>query len=262
MKIAVAQLNSQEDWRKNLLSVATAVERAVRFNAQAIVFPENALYMGNPEHLSRIARELWKDKAMPTIQSMARKHRIAILLGSYPEYRRDSTRVFNTSLFIDERGRILGRYRKIHLFDVTTPGRRAYRESKNVCAGDKLVTFKWRGIILGMSICYDVRFPEMYRDLARRGADCLIVPSAFTHETGKEHWHTLLRARAIENLATVIAPAQTGRHPLGRRTFGHSLVVSPWGKVLLDAGTRPGIQFARLSPGESNRLRRQFPVAG
>jgi len=260
IKIALAQMNSQDNWRVNLVTVGDYVRRASQKGAKAILFPENTLYVGNPGRLYRIAGELKKGLAISAIQNMARIYKLAILVGSFPEQKPGTRLVYNTSLWIDEQGTPLSRYRKMHLFDVQTPKGIRYRESDHVSPGDSLASFSWKGIQIGLSICYDLRFPEMYRKLSALGAQWLIIPSAFTEETGRAHWHKLLAARAIENLATVIAPAQTGRSPMNRKTFGHSLVVNPWGKVVREAGNKPGLSFLSISNLEGARLRKRFPV--
>lgn len=257
MFVAIAQLSSQDRWEANLSLIPGLCEAAARRKADLILFPENSLYLGAPNRLLDVATYI--APLFPRlIQEIARDLRLAILIGSYPENRKGSRKVFNTSLLISEEGEILGRYRKIHLFDVRTPNGERYTESKFVSAGNSPVVIPWRGTRLGMSVCYDVRFPDHYQRLRKLGAEVLLVPSAFTTETGKAHWHALLRARAIENLAYAIAPAQTGRHRANRRTFGHSLVVDPWGKIILDAGTRPGLSFASIDPSKCRKLRRRF----
>jgi len=259
MKIAISQMNSGANWRKNLLHMIHQTEKAADNDAKAVLFPENALYMGAHKYLHDAAVEMQR-AVLEALRDVSSMNRTAVLIGSYPEVQKRSKKVFNTSVWIDEQGKILAKYRKIHLFDVHTPQGNRWSESKFVHPGKKLVCFRWHKITIGMSVCFDVRFPEHYRDLSRKGAEWLLVPSAFTLETGKLHWHTLLRARAIENLAAVLAPAQTGIHPDGRKTFGHSLVIEPWGNQLLDAGTRPGLAYVNFGKSASKKLRQRFSV--
>jgi len=244
MKIALAQMNSSDQWRANLLRMKREIRAASKKGAQAVFFPENTLFMGPPRKLLQTSREL--HVPVKEIIEEAKRNRIAILLGSFPEVIPGKRKVFNTSLFIDERGTILGKYRKIHLFNVVTPGGDRFAESDYVRMGEKEVVFSWRGYRWGMSICYDLRFPEHFRNLKGKGAQILLVPSAFTAETGKAHWHTLLRARAIENYAFVLAPAQTGNHAEKRKTYGHTIGYGPWGEKLLQSDRKPGVRYLLL----------------
>jgi predicted amidohydrolase len=259
VKIALAQMNSDDRIAHNLARMVALTALAAGSGARAVLFPENCLYFGDPAGARSAADEI-RRTALPPLRLAARRHRVAILVGSYPERAPAGGKVFNTSLFLDERGRALARYRKIHLFDVRTPSGVTYAESERVAPGRDLALFAWRGVRIGLSICFDLRFPEQYRALAHKGAEWLLVPSAFTAETGRAHWHTLLRARAIENLAVVLAPAQTGHHPLGRTTFGRSLAVGPWGDILGDAGSRRGLLLVEAPVDLPRRMRRRFPV--
>jgi predicted amidohydrolase len=259
MRIAIAQLTAGNDWRKNLRTMLLQLRRAADNRARAILFPENALFVGNARLRNALAGEI-EAQALPRLGEAARRNRIAILVGSFPERVRGSKRhIYNTSLWIDEGGRELARYRKIHLFDVTTPSGERHFESAHVKGGRSPVVFTWRGIRIGMSVCFDLRFPEHYRALSSKGVDWILIPSAFTAETGAAHWHTLVRARAIENLSAVLAPAQTGTHGDGRKTYGHSLAVDAWGRVLLDAGSRAALRFVDV-PTDSEAFRKRFPV--
>lgn len=242
MKIALAQISSGSDWRANLRTVERMVLRAARRKAAAVLFPENVFYVGPFERIRGVATELERNGILERIHGLARENRIAILIGSHPEICRGSRKVFNTSVWIDERGRELARYRKIHLFDALLPSGKRYRESKYFLAGNRLITFRWRGVTIGLTICYDLRFPEQFRELARRGAEWIVVPAAFTRETGRAHWEILLRARAIENVSVILAPAQTGR-----ATHGHSAVFNPWGVPLARTGPRPGLILAEIA---------------
>jgi deaminated glutathione amidase len=258
LKIAIAQMNSQDDWEQNAADVLDFISLAAAKRAKLILFPENVFYMG-PSEKARSISMMLRETVLPKVFEAAADRHIAVLIGGHPEPA-TGRKVFNTSVFIDETGTEIARYRKLHLFDVKTPTGECYRESDHFKGGNRSVVLEWRGIRIGLSICFDLRFPEHYRSLVERGAEWIFVPSAFTAETGKAHWHTLLRARAIENQATVIAPAQTGRHPQGRKTFGHSLVVGPWGKILKDAGTRSGLYFARVPLQTESPIRSRFPL--
>ena len=185
---------------------------------------------------------------MPAFRALAEELGIWLLIGSLA-IKVSDTKTANRSFLIDPKGAIAARYDKIHLFDVDLPSGENYRESNTVAGGDRAVTADLPWGKIGMSVCYDLRFPQLYRALAQAGAFLLTVPSAFTETTGKAHWHVLLRARAIENGAFVIAPAQGGTHADGRKTYGHSLIVAPWGEVLAEAGTDPGVIVADIDHG-------------
>ncbi|MFH1262198.1 MAG: nitrilase-related carbon-nitrogen hydrolase [Pseudomonadota bacterium] len=253
MRIALAQLSSGDNWRINLCKIEALIASAARKKAKAILFPEYCFYRGDLCSLRTISREIHRALPWAALSDLAKQHGIAILLGGVPEFQRGSKKVFNTAIWIDERGKILARYRKIHLFDATVGGKR-YRESKYFLPGARPVVFRWNGIKIGIAICYDLRFPEQFRKMAKSGADWILLPSAFTRKNGEAHWHTLLRARAIENLATVLAPAQTGGD-----TFGHSAIFGPWGEALLRTGRKPGLFFADVDPSAGRALRRRFP---
>jgi predicted amidohydrolase len=260
MKIALAQISSTQDWRGNLLILEQFLVQAARRKATAVLFPENVLYLGPSSRLHDVAKELKNESVLSKISELARRNRIAILIGGYPELRRGTRKVYNTAVWIDARGREIARYRKIHLFDAITPSGKRYRESSVFLPGKKLVTFCWRGVTIGLTICYDLRFPEQFRELSRKGAEWIVVPAAFTRETGRAHWHTLLRARAIENLAFVLAPAQTGRDSVGRETFGHSAVFGPWGEVVGWMNRKVGLLFVDIDARKPKHLRCQFSV--
>jgi predicted amidohydrolase len=176
-----------------------------------------------------------------------------------PEKSDDVARPYNTSVLVDPAGTVAATYRKVHLFDVTLPDGSSYRESAAACAGSEAVTAELLGVRVGLSICYDVRFPELYRRLVDQGARVITVPAAFTLTTGKDHWHALLRARAIENQAYVLAPAQHGKHSRGRQTYGKSVVIDPWGEVIAQCSEGEGFVTARLDFQYQDRVRTAVP---
>jgi deaminated glutathione amidase len=201
---------------------------------------------------------------LTALQTAAREHGAWIVAGGMPEASGDKERPFNTSLLVAPDGRLVARYRKVHLFDVDLADGTKLLESNATRAGEEacatsITTKGGREIGLGMTICYDLRFPELYRRLLDRGVRIVTVPAAFTVTTGKDHWHVLLRARAIENQVFVLAPAQHGRHPRGRTTYGKSLVVDPWGDVIAQAAEGEGIAFARLDFAAQDRVRASLP---
>jgi predicted amidohydrolase len=191
---------------------------------------------------------------------LARRARVTLLLGSLPERVAGDPRVRNTSILLGPDGVTLAVYRKIHLFDIDLAGMEHLKESKAVVPGTEVVTAETALGTIGLSICYDVRFPELYRELARRGARVICVPSAFTARTGKSHWEVLLRARAIENLAYVLAPAQVGEHGGGRSSHGHAMIVDPWGAVLAQLPDGEGVALAEIDFERVERLRRELPA--
>jgi deaminated glutathione amidase len=262
MRVAVVQLNSQDDLAANLDRVRHWIAHAAGSGAQLVALPENFAFMGEEARRRELAERL--DGAFPgtilsALAESASKHGVWVLGGGMPEVSSDPARPYNTSLLVDPRGDIAATYRKLHLFDVTLPDGTSYRESATTSAGADVVTAEILGTRLGMSICYDVRFPELFRRLANEGARVVAVPSSFTVPTGKDHWHPLMRARAIENQAYVLAPAQHGKHPRGRQTYGKSLVVDPWGEVIAQCSEGEGFAVAALDFAYQDRVRTALP---
>jgi predicted amidohydrolase len=260
MLAAVIQLCSQDDVPKNLARAVALVGEAARSGAQLVVLPENFAYMGDEAGKRLIAEKAdGQGSILSTIAAAAREHSVPIVAGGMPETSEDPERPYNSSVLVDTRGSILAVYRKLHLFDVDLADGTSLRESASTTPGfDKVVT-RVSDVPLGMSVCYDVRFPELYRSLERRGARVITVPSAFTVMTGKDHWHVLLRARAIENQVFVLAAAQQGKHPRGRQTYGKSLIIDPWGDVLAQCGDGEGFALARLDLAYQDRVRASLP---
>ena len=262
MRAAVIQLSSQDDVGKNLERVRALVGEAARAGAELVALPENFAFMGEESHKRGIAESTEGEGAGPITSAVvgaAREHGIWLVAGGMPEASGDADRPFNTSLLVAPDGRIVARYRKIHLFDVDLPDGTKLLESGATRAGSEPVVADIGAAKLGMTICYDVRFPELYRTLVTEGARLVTVPAAFTVTTGKDHWHVLLRARAIENQVFVLAPAQHGRHPRGRSTYGKSVIVDPWGDVLAQCGEGEGIALARLDFAAQDRVRASLP---
>jgi deaminated glutathione amidase len=262
MRVAVVQLNSQDDLAANLERVRHWIAHAAASGAQLVALPENFAFMGEEARRRELAERL--DGAFPgvilsTLADSAAKHGVWVLGGGMPETSSDAARPYNTSLLLDPRGEIAATYRKLHLFDVTVPDGTSYRESASTSAGAEVVTVEILGIRLGMSICYDVRFPELFRRLTNEGARIVAIPSSFTVPTGKDHWHPLMRARAIENQVYVIAPAQHGKHPRGRLTYGKSLIIDPWGEVIAQCSEGEGFAVAALDFAYQDRVRTALP---
>lgn len=247
LQIAVAQLQSTPDIEHNLNTMRSMVERAAQRGCDLIMFPECAPQM-RPDKERVHESESLEGKQVSFCRDLCVKHEIGLLLGSFAEKRpEDPARFSNTSVFIDRAGEIVASYRKIHLFEAWMDGKRTHHEAGTVMAGPaKPIVAAFEGWNFGLSICYDLRFPELYRLLVDAGAHVLCVPSAFTYETGAAHWETLLRARAIENTRYVIAPAQTRENYPGRRTWGHSMAVAPWGEVIGQIGHDPGFFIVDL----------------
>lgn len=262
MTVAVVQLSSQDDVAANLARATTLVAEAARAGAEVVTLPENFAFMGEEAKKREIAETVDETPRGPIAGAIAKAAKDAgvyVVAGGMPEASGDSARPFNTSLLFGPDGRVVARYRKIHLFDVDLPDGTKLLESAATSAGEDPVVADVAGITLGMTICYDLRFPGLYRKLVDRGARIVTVPAAFTLTTGKDHWHVLLRARAIEDQVFVVAPAQHGKHPRGRQTYGKSLIVDPWGDVLAQCSEGEGFATARLDFPAQDRVRASLP---
>lgn len=258
MRAAAIQLNSNGDLGRNLERARAQVRAAAAAGAELIALPEKWSLLGPGEALAAAAEDL-DGEALRAAREWAREDGVSILAGSVAERIPDSDRVANTSVLVDETGATTAVYRKIHMFDVDVGGV-AYRESEHEQAGEEIVSGAAAGVELGLSVCYDLRFPELYRILALRGALAITVPSAFTAVTGSPHWEPLLRARAIENQLFVIAPNQTGEAPPHYESWGHSMIVDPWGRVLDSVASGEGFAIADLDLGELERVRGELPA--
>lgn len=267
VQVAVIQLSSQDEVEQNLASMRALVLEAGRAGAELVVLPENFAFMGEEAKKFEIAESVDADASGPIIaalRSAARDARVSLVAGGMPERSADPRRPFNTSVLLEPDGRIVASYRKVHLFDVDLADGTKLLESNATSAGDEPSVTEISGragqpVCLGMTICYDLRFPELYRRLGERGARIVTVPAAFTLTTGKDHWHVLLRARAIENQTFVLAAAQHGKHPRGRQTYGKSLIVDPWGDVLAQAPEGEGLAMAKLDFAAQDRVRASLP---
>ncbi|MEZ4443152.1 MAG: carbon-nitrogen hydrolase family protein [Polyangiaceae bacterium] len=265
---ACVQLRSTTDVEQNLATTETLVRRAAGYGAKLVATPENTSFLGPQFHKVSQAEPL-DGPIGERLARLADELSIHLLVGGLAEQRKtddggiDTERCYNTSVLYGPSGDRLAVYRKLHLFDVDVPGGLTIRESDTVARGDEVVVAETPFGRLGMTICYDLRFPELYRRLVDEGAELIAVPSAFTMTTGKDHWHVLLRARAIETQCWVLAPAQWGRHDdAGKReSYGHSLVVDPWGAVVADKGHGLGIVLAEVDRARVAEVRRSIPVA-
>ena len=262
MLVACAQMCSTADVARNLDAVARQVRRAAALGAVLVATPENTTFLGPSADKLRLAEPL-DGPTHRALGEIARTERVWLLVGSVAEAG-PGGRCYNTSLLFRPDGGLAAAYRKIHLFDVNLPGGPSFQESAFIAPGSGLVTADTPIGRIGLSICFDLRFPRLYAALVERGATVLTVPSAFTVPTGRDHWHLLLRARAVEAQAWVLAPAQDGRHDAqgARQSYGHSLIVDPWGRVLADAGEGEpeGLALAELDPDEVVRVRGAMPL--
>ncbi|XXF76395.1 carbon-nitrogen hydrolase family protein [Myxococcaceae bacterium GXIMD 01537] len=256
--LAAAQMVSTADKARNLESATRLVRRAAALGAQFVGLPENFSWMG-PEEERPGAAESLEGPTLAHMASLARELKVTLLAGSVLEEGAPGGRLYNTSVLFGPAGERLGVYRKIHLFDVDVGDGATYRESAAVAPGTEVVVSPTPVGRVGLSVCYDLRFPELYRRMVREGATLLTVPAAFTMMTGKDHWEVLLRARAIENQAYVVAPAQGGRHSAQRVTYGHAMVVDPWGLVIARASEGEGLAVAPMDPALQARIRRDLP---
>lgn len=264
---ACVQLRCTTDIERNLDAAEQLIRRAASHGAVLVATPENTPFLGPQLHKVDLAEPL--DGAIATrFRRLAAELRIHLLLGSFSEQRRrsdgsvDGQRCYNTSLLYGPDGVLVASYRKIHLFDVDVPGGPRLIESECVAPGSQVVVAETSLGKIGMSICYDLRFPELYRQLVDSGAELIAIPAAFTLTTGKDHWHTLVRARAIETQTWVLAPAQWGAHDSMRQreSYGHSLIVDPWGAAIADAGHGEGLCFAEIDLSRNAEIRRAVPV--
>jgi len=258
--VALIQTTTGRDPQKNITDIAPLIAQAAQQGADFVMLPETVGLMEPDSKLvhekSRIESETL---ALDAFANEAAKAGIWLLIGSLVVKSELPGKLANRSFLIDDTGAIQARYDKIHLFDVELGGGERYAESTNYRPGDRLVDVDLPWGKLGMSVCYDLRFPQLYRALAKRGAWFLSVPSAFTRPTGEAHWHTLLQARAIENGCYVFAPAQCDEHEGGRNTYGHSLVVDPWGKILVDGGKHPGMVITEIDTALVEQCRARVP---
>jgi nitrilase len=270
MKVAALQMVSGRELQANLTAADGLIEQAVAQGAKLVLLPENFACMGGGKILELGGDELSEDGPIRSfLSSRARRHGVILVAGSLPTTAVDDDangpekgKVFTSSFVYGTEGQLLSRYNKMHLFDVDVDDAQGcYRESDDYSPGNAVQTVElnddWQ---LGLSICYDLRFPELYRELASRGANIITVPAAFTYTTGEAHWEVLLRARAIENECFIVAANQGGQHSPSRKTWGHSCIISPWGEVLAMQEQGEGVVLANLDLNELKRLRRAMPV--
>tara|TARA_B100001029_G_scaffold122994_1_gene102339 strand:+ start:376 stop:1206 length:831 start_codon:yes stop_codon:yes gene_type:complete len=259
LTVACVQLNSKQSVSNNLLNTKKYINKACDRGADLIVTPEisNIVSLSKRHLLNNTYLEK-KDPFLIEIKQLAKRRSVWILLGSII-IKDEKNNLYNRSYLISSSGRIVCKYDKIHMFDVNISKDESYKESKIFTKGKKIITAKLPWGRIGMSICYDLRFPALYSKLCSKGASMISIPAAFTRPTGKSHWNTLIKARAIENLSFVFAPAQCGINSSTRKTYGHSMIVSPWGEVIAEMKGNPGIIFAKIDLSEVSKARKKIP---
>lgn len=260
VRVAALQMRSGTDVEKNLLAATELVHVAADQGATYIQLPEYFNYYGPAKHFADVAEEI-PGVTSRAMGEVARERHVTLHLGSMLQDSRSAERSANTSVLLGDDGAIIALYQKTHLFDIDVPGEVSYRESAAIAAGSRLVVAELDGFTLGLSICFDVRFAELYRQLALRGATVFAVPSAFSAVTGPAHWEVLLRARAIENHAFVIAATQAGTTEEGLATYGHAMIIDPWGSVLAQSsGDEQEVVLCDIDLSQVARRRREIDV--
>ncbi len=258
-RVSCIQLKSNNNILHNLKKTEKFILKAVKQKADFILTPEiSSLFSLEKKKLLKICKSMEKDIYLHGIKRLAKKHKKWILIGSLI-IKVSKNKLVNRSVLVDKTGKIRTYYDKIHMYDVVLSKREKYFESKTFSAGKKIKSFKLPWGKLGLSICYDLRFPNFYRKLSKAGSLFISIPSAFTETTGKKHWHSLLKARAIENFCYIFAPAQGGIHYNGRKTFGHSMIVSPDGKILKELKKSEGVITVSIDPKLPKKLRSIIP---
>jgi deaminated glutathione amidase len=260
-RVAVAQMTSTDDVEKNLATCRDLVQRAAAQGAQVVVLPENFAFLGVGDGDVARVREPIDGPLFARYRALARDAKTWVCCGGFAEDAGDGARAYNAHVVVDDEGAIRAHYRKLHLFDVELPTGQKLQESARTAPGAELVVVDSPAGKLGLTICYDLRFPAQYEALVDRGAQVLLVPAAFTLSTGKDHWEVLLRARAIEGQAYVVAAAQTGRHNERRESWGHAMIVDPWGAVVAQCSEGVGIAVADVDVDLVAAVRRRIPVA-
>lgn len=266
MKVALLQLNSGDDPASNLAATSKYIKQAAALGAELVLTPEvtNCVSLSR-KHQTKVLQHQDEDLTLAALRAEAKALGVWIGIGSLALKTQDAEgRFANRSFMIDPNGEITATYDKIHMFDVSVTETETFKESDGYRPGTQAVVADLPDVRVGLTICYDIRFPHLHRALAKQGADIILVPAAFSPVTGAAHWETLLRARAIETGCFVLAAAQTGNHPTStgksRSTHGHSLAVDPWGRVLCDAGTEPGVTIVEIDPSEVSKVRSQIPA--
>ncbi|HEY7036403.1 MAG TPA: carbon-nitrogen hydrolase family protein [Thermomicrobiales bacterium] len=258
LRVAAVQMNSRDDKAVNIQTALELIDRAAGTGARLVALPEVWTYLG-PQEGNRGNAEPIPGPTVSLLAERARRHGIYLHCGSMYEVRPGEPKVLNTTVVLNPDGDVAATYSKIHMFDVVLDGVASYEESATVKPGDEIVTVDVDGVTVGLAVCYDLRFPELFRILALRGAEVIVLPAAFTMTTGKDHWEVLIRARAIENGVFMIAPGQVGQDGYGNWCYGRSLIVDPWGTVLATAPDAETVIAATLDRSLQRKIRRQVP---
>jgi predicted amidohydrolase len=262
LNVAAVQMSSQDDVAANLQAVDTLTTRAAKAGAELVLLPENFAFFGTEGQRARHAEALNASDGpiQSALRRIAKREHVTLIGGGFPERSEEAERPYNTSVVFGADGELAGAYRKIHLFDVDLRNHGSLCESRTTMPGKAPAAVKVGGFGVGLAICYDIRFPELFRKLVDLGSDLITLPAAFTLYTGKDHWHVLLRARAIESQCYVVAAAQWGKHPENRATFGHALIADPWGTVIAEASDRVGFALARVEREFISEVRGRVPA--
>lgn len=257
MRVALIQMTSVPDLDLNIQSILNGIKKAKKYKADIVLFPENCGYMGRGAEMLSNASEEAHHPTLLSAKTAALKYSIYVLLGSIAVYpSKNIKKLANRSILINDLGKVCARYDKINMFDAILSEKEKYRESDRYIAGSEIVTYENELGKIGLTICYDVRFPELYSKLSDKGCNIITIPSAFTKNTGKDHWEILLRSRAIETCSWVLAPAQIGNHYGKRETWGHSMVVDPWGKIIAEAKNNEEIIIADIDVNKSSIIKK------
>lgn len=258
LTIGLAQMNSRDNKEANLAAAEQSISALAARGAELVMLPENFNFLGPEARRRENAEPIDQSPSLDRMCNLAVKLNVHVHIGSYLE--RDGSSFFNTGVVFAPSGQRIARYRKIHLFDVEIPGGKCYRESETISPGNEVVTFSIGNFRFGMATCYDLRFPELFRRLGALGSDVILLPAAFTLQTGRDHWELLLRARAVENLCWVAAAGQYGQAAPDHQTFGRSMVINPWGLVVCQAPDGVANITAQLDRETLEEIRTRFPV--
>ena len=258
MRVALVQMTSVPDLDLNIKSILNGIKEAKTNKADIVLFPENCGYMGRGFEMIANASVESRHPTLLATKEAAKKYSIFVLLGSIAVYpsKNNKKKLANRSLLINDLGKVCARYDKINMFDAILSEKESYRESERYIAGSKIVVVDNELGKIGLTICYDIRFPELYSKLSYKGCNIITIPSAFTKNTGKDHWEVLLRTRAIETCSWILAPAQVGKHYGERETWGHSMVVDPWGNIIAEAKNNEKIILADIDINKSNNVKK------
>lgn len=260
-KIAAIQMNSTHILQENLDVAAHWIEQAAQQKAKLVVLPEVFCFFGKePPDILSVKETLGRGPVQEFLAQQAKAHKIWLVSGTIPLASEEAHKIYSTCLVYDDQGNVKARYDKMHLFDVVVNGKDSYQESQAVTAGNQVVVVPTPVGKLGLAVCYDLRFPELFRQMLNQGAEIFALPAAFTRYTGEAHWDVLMKSRAIENLCFMVGSNQTGLHPNQRETYGHSMIIDPWGKTLACLPSEVGVVTAEIDLNYLRKIRTEFPA--